>query len=258
MKKRVFCALMFFILIASVFSLAPAALAAEDIPEIGISSISCKKDQYVEVIVSAKNFAGVSSGNFFITFDGDCLEYMDYEEAKDVSKAGVMIEAGFNGVEIGCSFIHLYAIDEKYNDMELFRIIFKAKENGTGTLKLEIESIEKDEDPVEGLTKKVFSDVVINDSVTPMNVVDYSPESGGESNIRKILLIAGIVVIGIIGLAVVISIVRKKTPGDESGAEIDSAPNAENEPPNESGTAIGEGPPEEGDDATDENPEDTD
>jgi len=125
---------------AIMFALALPVSAADTSLELSPSSFSYKEGDTVEVSLRVKDAARIASGNIFVAFDDEYLEFVSSVETDNVKRAGLSLECGLvsDGKEITCGFMHVGdGIPEDLKDMVLINMVFKAKKDGSGGLEID-------------------------------------------------------------------------------------------------------------------------
>ena len=180
------------------FALAAPVFAA--MPELSLTSVSCKKDETVEVILRVNNSAGLTSGTLFVNFDSKYLKFISAEESEDVSGEGLLLECGLTRDRnvVGCAFMDFGDSGVKRKEMDIMRIKFQAKKTGVSELTLDIESLE-------------INGISIEDKLSPVSAdVNISKSEEADGKLRNVFFIGGIVVVAVIGASVIHSLIKKQ------------------------------------------------
>lgn len=204
--------LSFGLLAVLMISLALPSFANSHLPSFEISSVSCQIGDEVEVFLTMKNAAGFQSGDADIYYDNNLLEFIRSESPSITAEAGLIIEAGqnqYNANILSLSFLHMDDLAEEYNEIEILKLVFKAKFSGRGQFRfvpIDIRTAISELD----LSKE------IQEATAAVEVADEDGVIAGDSvfdgDYGKLLLIGGIVVVAVIGIVVVVTVLtRKKT-----------------------------------------------
>ena len=185
---------------ALLLTLAAPVFADEEKPELELvfspAEFSYKKGDTVEVTMRVINPAGLNAGNIFISFDKKHLKFISAEEDAGLGRSGLILECGltYDGL-VGSGFMNLGgSVSEEFSELELFHMVFEAKKDGSGGLKI------------------VDGSIQVYDKKTSLNENAEDTQNAEENkNIyRDIFFIAGVVIVAIIGVSVINSLIKKQ------------------------------------------------